>query len=121
MSRPDRLRIPTYRQVWRLERVLYQIERMRLPFPITFRQMGIFVVSALVMAVLSKVPGVAGLPALVRYIGIPVLLAWYLTKQTLDGKPPHLWLRSMYRYYTGPKHLQRLAPAPRKARRQRAA
>lgn len=119
MSRPDRLRIPTYRQVWRQERVLYQIERIRLPFPITFRQMGIFVVSAVIMVILSRLPGLRNLPFVVNYIAIPGLLAWYLTRQTLDGKPPHLWLRSMLRYYSGPKHLRRLEKAPRPPRRKR--
>lgn len=104
------IRLRTYRQVWRLERVIYQIERVRLPFPVTFRQVGIFVFTLLVMVPLARLPGLRSLPGLVTYGLIPALAAWYLTSQTLDGKPPHRWLLSMAAYSLGPKRLNRFRP-----------
>lgn len=111
MSLPDsRLRLRTYRQVWRLEQVIYQIERVRLPFPVTFRQVGVFGAALLFMAALSKLPPVAALSPVLRYALVPGVAAWYLTSQRLDGKPPHRWLLSMLRYWGAPKRLSRLRP-----------
>lgn len=107
-----RLRLRTYRQVWRLEQVIYQIERVRLPFPVTFRQIGIFGAVLLVMAVISPLPGLSALSPVLRYGLLPGLSAWYLTARRLDGKQPHRWVLSMLRYWGAPKRLNRLKPMP---------
>jgi len=106
----NRLRIRTYRQVWHLEQVIYQIERVRLPFPVTFRQVGVFGAALLVMVVVSRVGVVGALSPVLRYALIPGAVAWYLTSQRLDGKPPHRWIISMVRYWSAPKRLSRLQP-----------
>lgn len=105
-----RITLRTYRQVWHLEQVIYQIERVRLPFPVTFRQAGIFGLSLLVMAVLSRVPPVSSLSPVLRYLLVPGLLAWYLTNHRLDGKLPHRWALSMLRYWLSPWRLNRFRP-----------
>ena len=110
------MRLRTYRKVWRMDRLIYQIERVRLPFPISFRQMGVFAGTAAAVALLSYLPPVAAVPPLARYLLVPAAAAWYLTRQTLDGKPPHLWLRSLLRFWLSPKRLHRLEPLPRQAR-----
>lgn len=107
----QRLRLSTYRQVWQLERVIYKIEGVRLPVAVTFRQVGLFLAAVLAMVTASRIPAVTVLPSTVRYVLIPSLITWYLTKQSLDGKPPHLWLRSVIRYWFGPRRLHRLRPA----------
>jgi hypothetical protein len=106
----NRLRIRTYRQVWHLEQVIYQIERVRLPFPVTFRQIGVFAAALLVMVVVSRVGFVGALSPVLRYALIPGGVTWYLTSQRLDGKPPHRWILSMLRYWGAPKRLSRLRP-----------
>lgn len=105
-----KLRIRTYRQVWRLEQVIYQIERVRLPFPVTFRQIGIFGLALLVMVVVSGIGPLATTSPVLRYALIPGLAAWYLTNKRLDGKMPHRWVLSMLRYLLGPKRLNRYRP-----------
>lgn len=105
-----RLRLRTYRQVWRLEQVIYQIERVRLPFPVTFRQIGLFAGVLLLMVLLSPIPPLAQLSPLLRYGLIPGLAAWYLTSQKLDGKLPHRWALSMLRYWFSPRRYSRLRP-----------
>lgn len=115
----DRVRLRTYRQVWVQERVIYQIERVRLPFPISFRQVGVFGVTLLFMALVSRIPLIGQLPPLARYLGIPGLATWFLTKQRLDGKAPLRWLLSMLRFLLSSKRLNRLrpmAPTPRRMR-----
>lgn len=106
----EKVRLRTYRQVWDQERVIYQIERVRLPFPVSFRQAGLFGASVAAMLLISRIPLVAALPALTRYILLPALITWFLTKQRLDGKPPLLWLFGMLRYALSPKRLNRLRP-----------
>lgn len=106
----DRVRLRTYRQVWSQERVIYQIERVRLPFPVSFRQMGVFAASAIVMAGISRILPLDRTSPVLRYLLIPGGLTWFLTKQRLDGKPPLKWLLSMLRYALGPKRLNRLQP-----------
>lgn len=106
----NRLRIRTYRQVWHLEQVIYQIERVRLPFPVTFRQIGVFGAVLLAMVVVSRVGVVGALSPVLRYALIPGAAAWYLTSQRLDGKQPHRWIISMVRYWGAPKRLNRLQP-----------
>ena len=106
----NRLRIRTYRQVWRLEQVIYQIERVRLPFPVTFRQIGIFLATLLLMVVISRAAFIGRLSPVLRYALIPAAVAWYMTSQRLDGKPPHRWLFSVLRYWGAPKRLSRLQP-----------
>ncbi len=115
----DRVRLRTYRQVWVQERVIYQIERVRLPFPVSFRQAGVFAATLLLMALLSRVPLISGLPGLLRYLLIPAFATWFLTKQRLDGKSPLRWLLTMIRFLLSPKQLNRLrpmSPTPRRLR-----
>lgn len=114
----ERLRLRTYSQVWRLERVIYRIERVPLPFPVTVTQVGVFAGALVVMVILTRLGLTAGLPVTVRYALAPGLAAWFLTRQSLDGKLPHLWLAGMAAYLLGPRRLGRLRalPAPRRLR-----
>lgn len=108
----DKVRLRTYRQVWVQERVIYQIERIRLPFPVSFRQAGIFGITAMVMTFLSRTPGIGATPPMLRYVVIPGAVTWFLTRQRLDGKSPARWLLSMLRYLLSPKRLNRFRPIP---------
>lgn len=108
-----KFRIRTYRQVWQLEHVIYQIERVRLPFPVTFRRIGLFVAALLLMLALSRLPPVDRLSPVLRYALVPGLVAWFLTSKRLDGKPPHRWVLSMLTYLLGPRQLNRMRPLPR--------
>ena len=95
------------------------MERVRLPFPVSFRQLEVFTTALFLMVVISKVPFVAILSPVVRYLMIPGLIAWYLTKQRLDGKPPLRWLLSWIRFALSPKRLNRLCsvrPTPERMR-----
>ncbi len=115
----DKVRLRTYKQVWSQERVIYQIERVRLPFPVTFRQAGVFAAAIAAMVPISAIPGVSASSPVLRYLLIPAVAAWYLTQQRLDGKSPLRWLSSMIRYWLAPKQLNRLQPMPQTPERLR--
>jgi len=106
----DKVRLRTYRQVWTQEQVIYQIERVRLPFPVSFSQAGVFAAAVLVMVLLSRLLLLSSVSWVLRYAVIPGAVTWFLTKQRLDGKPPLRWLLSMLRYALSPKRLNRLRP-----------
>ena len=112
----DKIRIHTYRQVWCQEHMIYQIEGVRLPFPLSLRQGGTFGALVIFMAILSRIPGAELIPAAIRYLLVPGLLTWFLTKQKLDGKPPLKWLASWIVYLFSLKRLNRLQPLERKGR-----
>ncbi len=106
----DKVRIRTYRQVWRQEHLIYQIERIRLPFPVSLRQAGVFAATALVMGVVSHLPGMVRISPAIRYLLVPGLVTWFLTRQRLDGKPPLRWLTSWLEYLVSPRRLNRFRP-----------
>lgn len=108
----ERLRLRTYRQVWHLERMVYRIERVPLPFPISATQAGLFAGALVLAALLSRLPPVEALPLTIRYLAAPLALTWFLTRQSLDGRPPHRWLCTMAVYLAEPKRLGRLQPLP---------
>jgi hypothetical protein len=113
------LRIRTYAQVWRLERVIYQIEGVTLPFAVTVQQTALFFAVAAAMGLLSKLlPFFDRIGPVGRYLLLPALVSWFLTKQKLDGKAPHRWVWGMFAYWFGPRRLNRLQPLPDGSRRQ---
>ncbi len=115
----ERLRLPTYRQVWSLERVIYKIEGVRLPMAVSFRQAGVFAATAIAMAILSRVSAIGAVSPAVRYILVPALVTWYLTRQSLDGRPPHRWLWVQIRFWLGPRRLLRFRAPAREPQRLR--
>lgn len=113
------VRLRTYRQVWSQERVIYQVEKVRLPFPVSFRQAGVFAVTVALMALVSGMPVVSATSPVLRYLILPGGVTWFLTKQRLDGKPPLRWLFSMLRFAVSPKRLNRLRPITQQPERLR--
>lgn len=103
-----KVRLRTYRQVWIQEQVIYQVERVRLPFPVTLTQLLCFGAGVVVMVILGQVLPLGRIPWLVRFVAAPAALAWFLTQHRLDGKPPHRWLLSWVLFLLGPKRLNRL-------------
>ncbi|SFI88849.1 TcpE family conjugal transfer membrane protein [Thermoflavimicrobium dichotomicum] len=88
--------IRVYNQVFRIEKTVYSIQGIHLPQPVSYRQLGFFVGTLLIMIVLNAFPPVNMIDYfLVKFIGIPILVAWFFTSKTLDGKAPH---RFIFRY-----------------------
>lgn len=49
-------KIRSYTSIWSVEKVIYAINDLQLPFPITFTQMTWFIVSLFVVILFSNVP-----------------------------------------------------------------
>ena len=97
-------KIRSYTSIWNVEKVIYAINDLKLPFPITFTQMTWFVLSLLLIIFLADLPPLSLIKgALLKYLGIPGFLTWFMSQKTFDGKNPVGFICSIYRFYTYPK------------------
>ncbi len=59
-----------------------------------------FVVSLLAMILFGNVPPLSLIDgALLKYLGIPVALTWFMSQKTFDGKKPYGFLKSIITYW----------------------
>ncbi|WP_134704946.1 conjugal transfer protein [Ammoniphilus sp. YIM 78166] len=86
-------RMRTYTSVWKVPKMLYGIQDIAFPMPISYRQIGFFIGGVGLMWGLDQFPPFSfiGLP-LVEYLVIPGFISWFFTKQLLDGKAPHRFI-----------------------------
>ncbi len=97
-------KLKSYTRIWSVEKVIYAINDFRLPFPVTFNQMSWFVLSLLLVMLLGNLPPLSIINgALLKYVGIPVGLTWFMSQKTFDGKKPYSFLKSVITYFSRPK------------------
>ena len=97
-------KLKSYTSIWSVEKVIYAINDFKLPFPVTFSQMAWFVISLLTVMLLGEVPPFSLIEgALLKYVGIPVGLTWFMSQKTFDGKKPFSFLKSIIAYFVRPK------------------
>jgi TcpE family len=105
------LDLPTYTNIWRIEKRLYKLYDFRLPMPIPVGQIAVFAAIAVPYVVILKV---AGLPfshtLLWLYILPPGFLAWLVTRPVLEGKRLPELVVSQVRYLNEPRTWCRMAP-----------
>ena len=98
----------TYNSVWKVEKVLYGIQDIPLPIPVTYRQIGFFFGGVLSVWLLNHVPPLSLLDlGLIEYIFLPGLIAWFFTKQLLDGKAPHRFFMRVVYFHISPHRFNR--------------
>lgn len=97
-------KIKSYTGIWNVEKVLYSINDVNLPFPITFTQMTWFVLTEFFIILFGSIPPLSMIEgAFLKYFGIPVALTWFMSQKTFDGKKPYSFLKSMTGYAVRPK------------------
>ncbi|PPA68689.1 conjugal transfer protein [Jeotgalibacillus proteolyticus] len=98
----------TYNSVWKVEKVLYGIQDIPLPIPLSYRQLGFFAGGIILVWMLNHFPPLSLIDlALIEYIFLPGLFAWFFTKQLLDGKEPHRFLVSVVQFHLSPNYRNR--------------
>lgn len=111
MEKPNyRHPIKVYTPLLRIERVIYSISDWRLPFPISLRQMGFFLLGFGIIWILGRLPVIGSLINgfwVGSYVIIPILIAMYLDKAKLDGKPPLIYLIDKFQYAIQKGHYNR--------------
>ncbi|EAD5208496.1 conjugal transfer protein [Listeria monocytogenes] len=92
-------KIKSYTSIWNVEKVIYAINDLQLPFPITFTQMTWFVVSILFVILFSNIPPLSFIEGVfLKYLGLPVVFTWFMSQKTFDGKKPYGFLKSILSY-----------------------
>ncbi|HGM4082876.1 TPA: conjugal transfer protein [Listeria monocytogenes] len=93
-------KIRSYTSIWSVEKVIYAINDLQLPFPVTFTQMTWFVFSLLFIVLFGSIPPLSFINgALLKYLGIPVGITWFMSQKTFDGKKPYGFLKSIITYF----------------------
>ncbi|MBE1534162.1 TcpE family conjugal transfer membrane protein [Actinomadura algeriensis] len=103
--------LPTYTNIWRIEKRLYKLYDLRLPMPLPLVQIGVFLgifVPWIVMLQLVGVPFES--PWHVFYIVPPGVLTWLATRPVIEGKRLTELLLSQGRYLAEPRTWGRLTP-----------
>ena len=97
-------KIKSYTNIWSIEKALYAINDLQLPFPLTFSQMAFFVISLLCVMMLSDVPPLSAIDnVFIKYLAIPVGITWLMSQKTFDGKKPYRFLYSVILFLFRPK------------------
>lgn len=105
----------TYARAWQTEIVMYHLFGIPLWFPFSLRQAGFFMVGLAFTFVLSKmIPGMRHIPllgdAFVVYGVYPFLIMKFFTQMTLDGKPPHMYIKDQINYLMENKRFNMYEP-----------
>jgi hypothetical protein len=103
--------LPTYTNIWKIEKRLYKLYDFRLPMPLPVGQIAAFLAIAVpYMFILTMV----GMPFshtwLWLYVLPPGVLAWLVTRPVLEGKRLPELAASQLRYLGEPRTWCRMAP-----------
>jgi len=105
------LDLPTYTNIWRIEKRLYKLYDFRLPMPIPVGQIAVFTAIAVPYVVILKLVGLPFSHTLLwLYILPPGALAWLVTRPVLEGKRLPELVVSQVRYLNEPRTWCRMAP-----------
>ena len=103
--------LPTYTNIWRIEKRLYKLYDLRLPMPLPLVQIGVFVgvfLPWIILLQLIRVPFHA--PWHVVYLVPPGVLTWLATRPVIEGKRLTELMISQVRYLAEPRTWARLTP-----------
>ncbi|WP_066371511.1 TcpE family conjugal transfer membrane protein [Herbidospora mongoliensis] len=104
--------LPTYTNIWRIEKRLYKLYDLRLPMPLPIVWIGVFVgVSAFWWALLYLVGLPFDAPWHVIYLVPPGIVTWLSTRPVIENKRLTELMQSQARYFSEPKTWCRLAPS----------
>ncbi|GII64443.1 hypothetical protein Skr01_45280 [Sphaerisporangium krabiense] len=104
--------LPTYTNIWRIEKRLYKLYDLRLPMPLPIVWVGVFLGVLVPWSVLLALVGVPfESPWHVLFIVPPGIVTWLSTRPVIESKRLNELLQSQIRYIGEPKTWCRLAPA----------
>ena len=103
--------LPTYTNIWRIEKRLYKLYDLRLPMPLPIVWIGVFVGVSVPWSLLLVLVGVpVEMPWHVLFLVPPGIVTWLSTRPVIEGKRLNELLESHLRYLGQPKAWYRLAP-----------
>ncbi|GGQ21000.1 TcpE family conjugal transfer membrane protein [Streptosporangium pseudovulgare] len=103
--------LPTYTNIWRIEKRLYKLYDLRLPMPLPIVWIGVFVGVAVPWSLLLALLGLPfDAPWHVVYIVPPGVVTWLSTRPVIESKRLTELLQSQTRYIGEPRTWCRMAP-----------
>ena len=97
-------KIRSYTSIWNVEKVLYAINDVNRPFPVTFTQITWFVLTEFIIILFADLPPLSMIEGVfLKYFGIPVAITWFMSQKTFDGKKPYSYIKTMVLYALRPK------------------
>jgi MinD-like ATPase involved in chromosome partitioning or flagellar assembly len=103
--------LPTYTNIWRIEKRLYKLYDFRLPAPLPITWIGVFVGITVPYVVFLIAIGLPFNHTLVwLYVLPPGVLTWLTTRPVIEGKRLPELVTSQVRYMTEPRAWCRMAP-----------
>ena len=107
--------LPTYTNIWRIEKRLYKLYDFRLPMPLPINWIAVFIGITLPYVVLLIAIGLPFSHSLLwLYVLPPGLLTWLTTRPVIEGKRLPELVESQARYLTEPRTWVRLTPLAEK-------
>ena len=107
--------LPTYTNIWRIEKRLYKLYDFRLPAPLPITWIAVFAGITIPYIVLLVAIGLPFNHTLVwLYVLPPAVLTWLTTRPVIEGKRLPELLESQIRYLTEPRVWCRLTPLSEK-------
>ena len=106
--------LPTYTNIWRIEKRLYKLYDFRLPMPLPINWIAVFAGITVPYIVLLIAIGLPFNHTLVwLYVLPPGLLTWLTTRPVIENKRLPELVESQVRYLTEPRDLGPAHPAQR--------
>jgi hypothetical protein len=103
--------LPTYTNIWRIEKRLYKLYDFRLPAPLPINWIAVFAGITIPYIVLLVAIGLPFNHTLVwLYVLPPGVLTWLTTRPVIESKRLPELVESQVRYLTEPRVWVRLAP-----------
>ncbi len=103
--------LPTYTNIWRIEKRLYKLYDFRLPMPLPVGQIAVFAAIAVPYVVGLTLLGLSFSHTLLwLYVLPPGVLAWLATRPVLESKRLPELIISQVRYLSQPRTWCRMAP-----------
>ncbi|HEX4092691.1 MAG TPA: TcpE family conjugal transfer membrane protein [Trebonia sp.] len=107
--------LPTYTNIWRIEKRLYKLYDFRLPMPLPINWIAVFTGITVPYIVLLIAIGVPFNHSLLwLYVLPPGLLTWLTTRPVIEGKRLPELVESQVRYLSEPRTWVRLTPLSEK-------
>ncbi|MFD1940166.1 TcpE family conjugal transfer membrane protein [Nonomuraea mangrovi] len=104
--------LPTYTNIWRIEKRLYKLYDLRLPMPLPIVWIGVFVGVLAPWSVLLWLVGIGfEAPWHVLYLVPPGIVTWLSTRPVIENKRLTELMQSQLRYMGEPRSWCRMAPA----------
>lgn len=107
----QKIKIYSYRKVWKVEKKVYALQNLRFPFPINTNEALEMIAVGLFIFILGYIiTPINRIPLLLRLVAAPYIITQYLMKKKLDGKNPLKYLLGclVYVFTVRGRYLQRM-------------